>query len=110
MSWLYSVQYTGAAGFGSGAFYIGNGVIAGFDIYGGRYSGTYDEQGGRFKADVVLSTPDGGQMITGERVPAGAEIPVSVDWPSDFGNGKPQPLMVLGNCVMVALHKMNDIP
>jgi hypothetical protein len=53
--------------------------------------------------------PVGGQMVTGQRVPAGASIPISVDWPANFGNGRQQQIIVQDQPVNVVLEKMNDL-
>ena len=90
--------------------YVGNGIVAGFDIYGGRFNGTYTDQAGRFRADIILLMPGGGRLVTGQEVPAGTKIPMSVDWPANFGNKTQQQIMVLGSPVMVLLQKMQDIP
>jgi hypothetical protein len=92
MASLYSVQYSGQTGTGAGAIYVGNGVIAGFDIFGGRYNGTYTEKAGRLIGTVTLSMPRGGQLVTGQQLPAGTSIQISADWPSDLGNGNALPL------------------
>lgn len=90
MASLYYVKYVGETGTGAGAMYVGNGVVAGFDISGGRYTGTYTEQWGRFRATVSFSMPGGGETVTGLRVPPGTSIPLSVDWPANFANGDQQ--------------------
>ena len=110
MAALYSLQYAGQTGGGAGAIYVGNGIVAGFDTYGGRFNGTYTEQAGRFRANVTLLMPGGGQLVTGQAVPAGTKIPMSVDWPAKFGNGTRQQIMVQGRPMMVLLKKMQDIP
>ena len=90
--------------------YVGNGIMAGFDIYGGRFNGTYTDQAGRFRADIILLMPNGGRLVTGQEVPAGTKIPMSVDWPANFGNRTQQQIMVQGRPVTVLLQKMQDIP
>lgn len=108
MASLYGLTYVGKEGSGLGAMYIGSGTIAGFDIYGGQYKGTYTEGAGRFKGNVTLSIPGGGQLVTGQAVPPGTIIPVAVDWPSNFGSGEPLAVPVAGQTVQVSLRKMVD--
>ncbi len=110
MSALYMMQYVGVAGGGAGAIYIGKGKILGMDIAGGRYAGSYTEQGGRLKGNATLSMPQGGQLVTGQQVPPGTKIPLTTDWPADFANGRPQTVMVAGRSVQVAFEKIGDIP
>jgi len=110
MAALYSVQYAGKTGVGVGAMYFGDGIIAGFDMYGGRYKGKYTESGGRIKGTVALSMPDGGELVTGQQVPAGTSINIQADWPADLGNGRALHLTVSGQAVAVTFNKMQDIP
>lgn len=109
MAALFAVSYAGQVGSGVGAMYVGNGVIAGFDIYGGRYKGTYTEANGRIKGTVTLTQPGGGQLVTGQQIPPGASVQISADWPSDLGNGKPLQLNVGGQPVQVNFNKMVDV-
>lgn len=110
MASLYGVQYAGQTGTGVGAMYVGGGVIAGFDIYGGRYKGNYTEANGRLKGTVTLSMPNGGVLVTGQQVPAGTSMQISADWPLDLGNGKSLQLNVGGKPVQVNFTKMVDVP
>ena len=108
MAALYGLSYSEQQGAGMGAMYIGDGKVAGFDIYGGRYSGIYTESADRFRGTVTLSIPGGGQLVTGLRIPPGTNIPISVDWPSDLGNGAALSVSVGGQFVQVHLQKMVD--
>lgn len=110
MSAFYKMEYVGHTGLGIGALYVGRGVIIGADAGGGYYNGTYTDQGGRLKGNATLSMPKGGSLVTGQQVPAGGKIPLSVDWPSNFYDGKPQTVMVMGNAVRVVFEKVGDIP
>ena len=74
MAGLYSIQYSGQTGVGAGALYVGNGVIAGFDMYGGRYQGSYKDNGDYINGSMNLSLPGGGALVTGDQLPAGASI------------------------------------
>ena len=110
MSALYAMRYVGRADAGAGAIYIGKGTIVGADVGGGRYHGTYTESGGRIKGNANLSMPNGGSLVTGQTVPPGTKIPLTVDWPVAFANGQPQPIMVSGQPVQVTFEKIGDIP
>ena len=110
MAGLYSIQYSGQTGVGAGALYVGNGVIAGFDTYGGRYQGTYKDNGDYIIGSINLSLPGGGALVTGDQLPAGASIQIAVEWPADLGNGAPMQLNVGERTVEVALVKMADVP
>lgn len=68
MSALYIMRYHGQQDQGMGAIYIGKGTIVGVDIGGGRYHGTFQDQGGRLRATVNLSMPQGGTLVTGQQL------------------------------------------
>jgi hypothetical protein len=110
MAGLYSIQYSGQTGVGAGALYVGNGVIAGFDMYGGRYQGTYKDNGDYINGSINLSLPGGGVLVTGDQLPAGASIQIPVEWPADLGNGTPMQLKVGERTVQVVLVKKADVP
>lgn len=110
MSAFYTMNYLGGTGIGAGALYIGKGTIVGADVAGGRYQGTYREEGGRILADITLSMPQGGVLVTGQQIPAGARIPLKANWPSAFANGDAMAIAVPGGTVSVTLQKVGDVP
>jgi hypothetical protein len=85
-------------------------VIAGFDMYGGRYQGSYKDNGDYINGSLNLSLPGGGALVTGDQLPAGASIQIPVEWSADFGNGTPMQSKVGERTVQVALVKMADVP
>ncbi|MBB4263101.1 hypothetical protein [Bradyrhizobium sp. CIR3A] len=109
MSALYAMNFAGMGGAGGGAVCVGNGKIVGIDAGNLRYSGTYIEQGGRIKGTVDLYAPTGGTLVTGTQVPADSRWSLTLDWPANFSDGKPQVLMVEGSPVHVTLEKIGDI-
>src|SRR5579864_4026889 len=105
MSALYVMRYVGMAGAGGGAIYIGKGKILGVDAANGRYNGSYTtDPNGRLKATVVLSIPGGGQLVTGQHLPAGQSLQISGDWPAIFWTS-PQSVNVAGKAVQVTFEK-----
>lgn len=110
MSALYAMRYLGGTGVGIGAVYIGKGTVVGLDAGGGRYSGQYQEAGGRVKGSVILSMTTDGVLVTGQPIPAGTKLPIEFDWPSNFASGQPMQLNVAGKPVAVTLEKVGDIP
>ena len=107
---LLKMNYIGSSGVGFGTMYVGHGKIAGTDVGGGFYTGTYKLVNNRMVGTGNLSFPAGGTLVTGQMVPANSNIPVSVDWPADFDNGNPQQIAVLGNNVTVTFQKVADLP
>lgn len=110
MSALYSMTYSGLTGLGGGAVYVGRGVVLGGDVGGGRYHGTYTQQNGTLNVEVTLTFPAGGQLVTGQDMPAGSRLEMTATWPENFADGKPQPIMVAGRPVQVTFEKIGDVP
>jgi hypothetical protein len=109
MSALYAMNYVGRTGTGGGAVYVGNGKIVGIDVGNLRYNGTYTEQNGRLKGTVALTAPTGGTLVTGAALPAGSRLGLTLDWPVNFADGKPQAVTIEGNQVHVTFEKIGDI-
>ena len=105
---LYAMYYVGQTGTGSGAVYVGNGKIVGIDVGNLRFHGTYVEQGGRLKGTVTMSAPTGGTLVTGAQLPAGTQLKLTLDWPSNFANGTPQAISIEGRPVHLTLEKIGD--
>lgn len=109
MGALYKMVYAGQTGQGGGVIYIGADGVTGMDIGEGVYSGSVaitDRARGR----VNLRYPQGGSLVTGQQVPAGATIPIDIDVPADFGNGMPVTVSIAGRQVNVRFTKISDIP
>ncbi len=87
---LYVAYFTGVAGQSIGLFYIGDGVIAGIDVGGMQYDGTYSTAAdGSLDGTVNYILPAGIASITG--APAGAmpmRVAVRLNLPSDFDSGR----------------------
>jgi hypothetical protein len=112
MSALYAMRYSGQHGSstGGGTMFVGKGVLLGLDVGGGRYKGTYTEQGGRLQARAVMSLPAGATLVTGQAVATATDIPLTADWPANFWDGKPQKIIVAGQPVEVTFEKIGDVP
>jgi hypothetical protein len=112
MSALYFATYEGQASSGNGVFYIGGGIVAGADVIGGKYLGTYTETGGRLRGSVKMTAPPGGgSLVTGLTVPGNASFDLSFDFPQDFASGQPQTLTGPGNLpVRIRFEKIRDLP
>jgi hypothetical protein len=108
MKALYTMTYVGRDGHGGGAFYIGEGTIAGADVGGGRYQGNYTERDGRLYLEVTMTMTIGGPLVTGQVIPAGTQLPMTADWPANF-SGSPQRIMLAGHPVDVIFDKVGDI-
>jgi hypothetical protein len=109
MSALYQMRYQGVAGVGHGAIYIGKGIVAGVDLTGARYSGSYVSQGSSLNGTVTL-TSAGGALVTGQTVPPGTKVVITFSLPTNFANGQFQTVTVGGRPAQVAFDKIADIP
>jgi len=106
---LYLMKFVGAADFGGGVLFIGNGKIVGMDIANLRFKGTYTEHDRRFVSTVTMKAPTGATLVTGQELPAGSVLKLTSDWPLDFANGQQHPLLVEGLPVQVTFEKIDDI-
>ncbi len=110
MSALYVMRYLGQIGVGSGAVYIGKGIISGVDVTGGIYDGTYTEHGGRLTGNLTLLIPQGGYLVTGAQLPPNTPLPITFDLAPDFANGQAQAFNIAGRVVHVTFQKLRDLP
>jgi hypothetical protein len=110
MSALYTMRYSGQGGQGFGVVYFGRGTILGVDEDGDRYTGSYSEQDGRMKVEIVLHMPKGGPIVTGKQMPPGTTISMTAIWPSNFADGQPRQIELPGGTVSVIYEKVGDIP
>jgi len=108
MSALYVMRYEGVAGVGHGAVFIGKGKILGVDIKGAKYEGTYLSKDGSLSGAATLISA-GGELVTGEAVPAGTRLQIVFDLPASAANGEFQ-LRIAGKPVRVLLAKVGDVP
>jgi len=106
---MYAMSFVGLASTGAGAIFVGNGKIIGIDVGNLRYNGTYTEQGGRMKGTVAMYAPTAGTLVNGVAVPAGSRWNLTLDWPFDFADGKPQLITMDGTPVQVAFEKIGDV-
>jgi hypothetical protein len=92
----YSTKFEGVpGGSGAGVVLIQNGTIAGADVTGARYEGSYRLEGGRMIGEVFLSARAGQQLVTGQTIEENLRIPIKLDFPIDFA-GKTQIVSVQG--------------
>ena len=111
MSALYAMNFVGAQGFGIGAVYVGKGQVVGIDSGNARYHGSYTEGGGRLKGSISLTAGGPGvRLVTGQILPVGQSVQLTIDWPTNFATGQPQNVSVAGQPVQVTLEKIGDVP
>lgn len=110
MSILFSVQYVGDHGAGVAAICVSNGKLIGFDGSGGRYRGTYIEEGGRVRGKVQLTNADEWPLVTGNRFAPGDVLEMAFDWPREAFDGEPQSAYLQGQSVKVTATRIGEIP
>jgi hypothetical protein len=77
MRGFFKMDYSGANSAGSGAIAFIDGKVAGIDVGGGIYDGSYSEaQPGVLSGKVNVSFPEGGTLVTGQIAPRGSAISV----------------------------------
>ncbi|MFJ7441686.1 hypothetical protein ACIQW5_29345 [Methylorubrum thiocyanatum] len=108
MTGFYRVDYQGVSGIGAGGMALANGKVAGIDIGGGIYRGTYVIEAGRIRGTAILSFENGGRLVTGAQVPPGTEIPIPFDL-EDSGNTHVISVSVAGRAVNVRLAKIAEL-
>ena len=82
---IYTVYMTGAAGQGIAMFVFKEGIIAGADMAGLTFSGTYSNKDGKVKGEIEYSMPAQSLSITGAAFeePSGT-IKIPLDLPTDI--------------------------
>lgn len=112
MEGIYAIYFTGRVGSGSGLLLLKNGVIAGSDIAGGIYDGSYTlEERGALNANVRLTLPPGSSLATGGSAgsnPVVMDIPARL--PENFGNGQAIALNTPNGPINIIFKKLRDVP
>ncbi len=83
---IYSIKYTGQAGFGSAVAIFHGGEIFGIDAAGGEYTGTYQTTNGNIAGQLNLQVPAGVVLVTG--APPSATpytVPINFSFPATIG-------------------------
>lgn len=106
---IYLVRYVGAQSQGVATLVIGNGLISGSDVVGGRYEGSYQMVGERLSGMATLSVPGGTTLATGATVDRPSNIPITIDLPSKFADGHPHTIKVADQPVQVTFERIQDL-
>ena len=113
MGSLYIMEYAGNTGVGGGVLYIGGGTILGADVGQIIYRGSYAEKNGRVIGKAIMKGSTGAPsvLVTGDTLPAGVELPIDLDLPSAFADGRsPHSVSIAGRPVEVVFRNIGDIP
>ena len=74
---IYQINYRGAAGLGTGLLLFRNGVVAGADMLGGTYDGTYSVDGKTMTLKIKMVVPPGVSLVQGT-------LPQSTEYSIEF--------------------------
>lgn len=112
MEGFYRIAYTGAAGSGFGILVFNSGKIAGADVAGGIYNGTYTEDGptNQINYQVMMQIPAGVAPVQ-SGIPLAAPIAFPIQGvlqPSDVESGQPRLLQTPIGPVNVVFSKIRD--
>jgi hypothetical protein len=89
---IYRIAFTGAHGSGFGVLALVGGVVAGADVGGVLYDGTYqkEESGDQITLLITMRVPAGSTPVqTGIAFSSPADIPMTVSLPTDLAGGAP---------------------
>jgi hypothetical protein len=113
MDGFFRIAYTGAAGSGFGVLVFRNGNIAGADVAGGTYDGTYTENPTTqvISLQVTLAVPAGISLVqTGVPLAAPIALPITVTLaPADTAGEKPILVQTPLGPVNVLFKKIRDL-
>ena len=110
---IYVAYFTALTGQSVGLFYIGSGIISGVDVGGIQYDGNYtvDSTDGSLHGMVTFVLPPNIPLITG--VVGGSmptRIPVELNLPADFGDGKTVTISTPTGPVNARFEKTKELP
>jgi hypothetical protein len=109
---FYSMSYTGAAGSGFGLIVLFRNLIAGSDVAGATYDGTFENEGAEyFNIRVKMKAPVGAWLVqTGVQLTSPLELPIGLTVKADFASGEPILAETPLGPVNVAFRKLREFP
>jgi len=110
MDGFYAVYYTGQAGSGFGMLVMKDGVIAGADVTGGTYDGTFTTSGDSLNGTVRMIVPANQPLVTGagpSAQPYSINFPISLS-ASRVQQGQPVTIKLPTGPVNLILRKVRN--
>jgi hypothetical protein len=111
---FFRIAYTGSAGSGFGMLVFRAGAIAGADVAGSTYDGTYreDPETGKISVEVTMAAPAGITPVqTGIPLASPMRIPISITLTqADLTSEEPTLLVTPLGPVNVIFSKIRDFP
>jgi hypothetical protein len=113
ISGIFRMAFTGAAGSGFGMFVLRDGGVAGADVGGAVYDGTYtdDPSAKEIKINVSMRAPAGITPVqTGVPLPGPIDIPITATIPyRDLESENPSLLQTPLGAVNAIFKKVRDV-
>ncbi|WP_158924963.1 hypothetical protein [Acidisphaera sp. S103] len=110
---FFRIAFTGVAGSGFGVTVLQNGAIAGADVAGGTFSGTYveDLQSNKINFDITMHMPAGVTPVqTGIPLAAAQDIPITGSFLlADILSENPILLQTLIGPINIVFKKLSDL-
>jgi hypothetical protein len=109
---IYRIAFTGAHGSGFGVIALLGGVVAGADVGGVLYDGTYrkEKSGDHITLQITMRMPAGSTPVqTGVAISRPADIPMQVTLPVDLAGGGPILIETPLGKMNVIVTKIRDI-
>jgi hypothetical protein len=108
---FYRIAFTGAAGSGFGILVLCKGAVAGADVAGGTYDGSYKEQKDTIELNVTMRAPAGVALVqNGIPLTVPIALPFKTSLPHDLGSGTPILVNMPPGPVNVVFVKISDFP
>lgn len=110
---FYTIAFTGAKGSGLGNLVLMRGAIAGADVAGSTYDGTYQHNSltKTISITVTMNAPPGVAPVqTGVPLTTPMSLKIDTNVPEDFANGRPILITTPLGPVNVAFRKVRDLP
>ena len=108
---LYAGYMTASSGSSMGLFYLGDGILAGVDISGMKYDGTYELQlDGSYKGSLKYMIPSNTTVITGQSATEDTQVVMPLILPAEFWDGKVVRIETPLGLVNGRFEKIKDLP
>jgi len=110
---IYRVTFTGMKGSGFGVLLLKGGAIAGADVVGATFDGSYVERPNNqgVVVQVTMRFPAGATPVqTGIPLTQPVSVPVDATLPNDLGNGNAVRVETPLGPVNVVFAKIRDLP
>lgn len=110
---FFRIAFTGRSGSGLGVLVLDRGAVAGADVSGVMYDGSYNQssEGGTITFEIAMRAPAGVALVqTGEVLAAPRTLPITGSVEQDeIGSGRPILMQTPLGPVNVAFQKLREL-